>query len=369
MAWGMVYLGADVGTTGVRWAAYRPRSGTVEEVYHRRRRGRVVAALPADQAIFRIVELPRLDPRERRAALRWELQRMLPVPVDDAIYDYVELPGDPEADGPAASSARRDGGGSGPGRDVYVVSGAPVSVVDQRLDALRRRRIHPAVLEPEWVTLWRCAWWLGFARPEPVGLAVIDFGATSTRVMVIDRRGRPVVFHRSPIGCLALEEDLVRTLGELPSSVRRLLESDRVTDLGPLQASRAVTTLLGDLARSLRRVRTEMYVGDGGVELWGIGGGAQWPAMRNAVTEALGEPLHVTGAHRAGNAAAFGNPLLTLAPRWVLAGTLALWPARPTLRDRVTVVDWSAPWQRTLDTTGAREAPPAAVRREGASTA
>lgn len=93
----------DVGTTGVRWATYVPQTGRVEP--NRQGGGGVVAALPADQAVFRLVEMPPLPARERKDALRWELQRILPLPVDEAVYDWVELP---TVDGEAS---REPGGG------------------------------------------------------------------------------------------------------------------------------------------------------------------------------------------------------------------------------------------------------------------
>ena len=332
MAWRWPRTGVDVGTTGVRWATYVPQTGRVEP--NRQGGGGVVAALPADQAVFRLVEMPPLPARERKDALRWELQRILPLPVDEAVYDWVELPTvDGEASREPGGGAAVRAGGPGAAEPVrFAVSGAAVAAVDQRLDALRRRRIRPAVLEPEWVTLWRCAWWLGCARAEPAPVAVIDFGATSTRLAVVDPRGNPVAFHRSPVGGLALEEDLVRTLGELPSAVRRLLASDGALGLEDLQRSQAVASLLGDLARTLRRARAELGGPSSRLELWGIGGGAQWPPLREAVGEALGDRLRVTGAE--GGA----DPLGALPPRWVMAGALALWGADPARHRHRTAV-------------------------------
>ena len=327
MAWMRTTLGVDAGTTGTRWVLFQPRARMLIPL-DRPRRGRVVAALPADQAVFRTVELPRLGRRERLAALRWELQRILPVAVDDAVFDYIELGEDAGGVASALRAAR-----SQPAETVsrqtggvrYVVSGAPVATVDQRLEELRRQGIHPTVLEPEWVTLWRCAALLGQGRPEPAGTAVIDFGATATRLVVVDAQCRLVAFHRSPVGGQALEEDLARSLGADLAEVRSLIPTELAHDFGPLQRSQAAIGLLGDLARALRRVRAERLV-KGNLELWAIGGGAAWPALRAAVAEALGEPLRVTGD--ASVQAAGGTiPLLGLAPRWVLAGALALWSA------------------------------------------
>lgn len=356
MAWARTSLGVDVGTTGPRWALFRPRAGTVAEL-DGPRRGRVVAALPADQTVFRTVEVPPLGRRERMAALRWELQRILPVAVDDAVFDYVELAdgagGSPDA-GPVAAAegeaTRRAGGVR------YAVSGAPAAVVDRRLDQLRRLRIRPSVLEPEWVTLWRCAWLLGQSHPESISIALIDFGATSTRVMVVDAGGRPVAFHRSGVGGLALEDDLVRTLGGDRAGVRHLMETELVHDLGPLQRSRVLVGLLGDLARALRRVRTERQVQDG-LELWAIGGGAAWPALRETVAETLGEPVRTTGPGKPADLRPW-SPLLGLPPRWVLAGTLALWPAGSSdLARSVVVVPPPAQADRARELYQQEEAP------------
>ena len=346
-------LGVDAGTTGVRCVEYVPGTGRLA-VVHGRRGGRVVAALPAEHSVFRTVELPRLGKRERLAALRWELQRILPVSVDDAVFDYVEVEGEGAELGTTATAGEDPGRPIRTGRIRYAVAGAPVAAVDQRLDALRKRKIRPQILEPEWVTLWRCACWLAALHPEPGVTGVIDFGATSTRVMVIDAAGWPVVFHRSPVGTQAMEADLTRVLGQLPSAVRDRLESEGGIEWGVLQSSQTFPVLLGDLARVLRRARSEGGARQGPVHLWAIGGGARWPVLRGAVAEALGQWLHVTGPGSPGSLAGSeatgpGEPvhppagppdgaeptgpkgtaalLAALPPHWVMAGALALWGA------------------------------------------
>ncbi|HEY8415810.1 MAG TPA: hypothetical protein VIK99_08565, partial [Thermaerobacter sp.] len=208
-----VVSGVDVGTTGTRWASCDD-AGSVQ-VLPQPARGLVVASLPAEESVVRIVELPVLRPREVPAALRWELQRVLPFSVEDAVFDYAELPAHPPGPGgrPGPGDPLPDGEGTLP-RRRYAVSGGLEEAVQRRLARLRELGIRPAVVEPEWVTLWRLA--AELAGGEAALCGVVDLGAAGTRLVLVDAAGVPVVFHRSPVGGRALDRELASALGTTP---------------------------------------------------------------------------------------------------------------------------------------------------------
>lgn len=244
--------------------------------------------------------------------MRWELQRILPFPVEEGIFDYAPLPD--------SSVMQPDAGMTGSGeaaRRRYAVSGGLGEAVDRRMAMLRQMGIRPAALEPEWVTLWRLATDLHAGDGVPCG--VVDLGAGGTRLFVVDAAGVPVAFHRSPVGGRVLDQELASMLGTSTEEAERLKTTEFAADLGPLASSRALGELAGDLARALRRVQQE--VGSVTVELWAVGGGALWPALREVLTEALGLQLLLPGTSEA----AARSPVGALDPRWVLAGELARW--------------------------------------------
>ena len=50
--------------------------------------------------MVRQVEMPKMNPNELRSALRYEMGDLLPIPVEQAVFDFVELgPGRPKGDG------------------------------------------------------------------------------------------------------------------------------------------------------------------------------------------------------------------------------------------------------------------------------
>lgn len=311
-----VRFGVDVGTTGTRWASC-DESGSVQ-VLPQPARGPVVASLPAEESVVRIVELPVLRPREVPAALRWELQRVLPFSVEDAVFDYAELPAHPPGAGgrPGPGDPLPGGEGTLP-RRRYAVSGGLEEAVRRRLARLHQLGIRPAVLEPEWVTLWRLAVELGAGEAALCG--VVDLGAAGTRLALVDAAGVPVVFHRSPVGGRALDRELASALGTTPEEAEKLKLTELASDLGPLSSSAALGELAGDLARALRRAQRE--VPSGAVEVWAVGGGALWPALRGALAEALDLELRVPGSP----GVPARSPLAAQDPRWALAGALARW--------------------------------------------
>lgn len=306
---GEAAYGADAGSTGVRWA-FSDGEGNVR-VAEAVTRGPVVATLRADECLFRVIELPRLGAREVVASIRWELQRILPFPVEEGVFDFAPLP---ESGGGRAVAENAEG--MELPRQRYAVSGSRLEVVDQRLAALEHLGIRPAALEPEWVTLWRLA--LDF-QAEGLACGVVDLGESGSRLMVVDPSGVPFAFHRLQVGGRALTQALASAIGAPPEEAERLKTTEFAHDLGPLAASTALSELATDLARALRRVQQELRSVP--VEIWAAGGGALWPALRAVLSEALSLEMQVPGTPEAVER----SPVGALDPRWALAGELARW--------------------------------------------
>lgn len=334
-------IGVDCGSTGTRWARWTPSAGV--QSLPESARGRIVANLPADDSVFRTLPLPPVPRRELSAALKWELQRILPFPVEEAVFDYMVLAGgdgEPSpagwGDAPGANPLARPRGNGQEGR--VVVAGAPVETVDARYRQLAQQGIRPYVLEPDWTVLWRIARFLQLLSPAGRGCAVIDLGHRSTRLLVAGPEGSPVAFHRATAGGAALEEELAGHLGVPLPELRRLRDTELWSDAAVLTASATVVELLGDVNRLFRRVRQE--IGKAPVDVWAIGGGAMWPALVGVLTEAVAAPVAVPGQDATEGRIAppptgatdpaewARQAALTLArchPQGVLSAGLALW--------------------------------------------
>jgi type IV pilus assembly protein PilM len=60
----------------------------------------VVLGVSSQRAMVRLVEMPVMDGKELRSALRYEIGELLPIPVEEAVYDFAVLgPGRPSGDG------------------------------------------------------------------------------------------------------------------------------------------------------------------------------------------------------------------------------------------------------------------------------
>ena len=60
----------------------------------------VVVGISSQRSMVRQVEMPKMNPNELRSALRYEMGDLLPIPIEQAVFDFVELgPGRPKGDG------------------------------------------------------------------------------------------------------------------------------------------------------------------------------------------------------------------------------------------------------------------------------
>ena len=87
--------------------------------------------------ILRHVQLPKMAPRELPAALRFEAEKRIMIPLDEAVMDYVVL-GERLVDGNELL-------------DLAVVA-APKEVVNDYLEVVLKAGLHPDVIEIESVS-------------------------------------------------------------------------------------------------------------------------------------------------------------------------------------------------------------------------
>jgi len=287
--------GVDLGHTGKRVVrAAETAQGLVLQPDEPLRRVRAVLGLPTADSLFRVIELQGAAQGELNSALRWELQRFLPYPVDEGSFDYVPLPGGPEAP------------------ERFLAVGARQDVVQQHITAARRQGVVAAAVEPEWATLW---WAAVSLAPGGRSFGILDLGATATRIVVISADGSPVVHFEEPIGGRHFSQAIVEATGMSPEGAEWSKLNELQEELGDVGQSEALGQLVGSLARVLRRVAAEQGRGISG--LVAVGGGGHWPALRATLQAALGVDVLEPSAGQ--------GPLAALDCRMTLAGALALW--------------------------------------------
>ncbi len=155
-------------------------SGVLSErlawVLKRRRfhKNRVNLCIGSQAVILRHLQLPKLAPRELSAALRFEAEKEIMIPLEEAVIDYIVI-GERLVDGNELL-------------DLAVVA-APKDVVNDYLGVILKAGLYPDVVEIESFALQRIlpyfeATCTGY---EAEALMILDLGGESSNLVVLDQ--------------------------------------------------------------------------------------------------------------------------------------------------------------------------------------
>lgn len=139
---------------------------------------RVRLGIANQRVLVRVIDLPALgDPRERRAAVAYEAQEHIPMPLEQAVMDYQSI-----------GTYAADGGV----RERLVVVAAYREMVEQLVRVVRRARLQPIGIDLEAFAVLRAlmppASVLDEGSPDNRANVVVHVGAEMTHVIVsVDR--------------------------------------------------------------------------------------------------------------------------------------------------------------------------------------
>ena len=147
-------------------------------VLKRRRfyRNRTNLCVGSQAIILRRMQLPKMAPRELSSALRFEAEKEIMIPYDEAVIDYIEL-GENAVEGNILL-------------DLAVVA-APKDVINDYLGVVTRAGLYPDVIEIESFALQRVLPYVypAFAGPSDEALMLLDMGGESSNLVVFDEGG------------------------------------------------------------------------------------------------------------------------------------------------------------------------------------
>lgn len=147
-------------------------------VLKRRRfyRNRTNLCVGSQAIILRRMQLPKMASRELSAALRFEAEKEIMIPYDEAVIDYIEL-GENEVEGNVLL-------------DLAVVA-APKDVINDYLGVVTRAGLYPDVIEIESFSLQRVLPYVypKFVMPSEDALMLLDIGGESSNLAVFDEGG------------------------------------------------------------------------------------------------------------------------------------------------------------------------------------
>ncbi|MGH3149017.1 MAG: type IV pilus assembly protein PilM [Rubrobacter sp.] len=156
-------------------------------------RGRsVILGICNQKVVVRLLDFPRMDPEDLKGAIGFEAQDHIPMPLDDAVLDYVVL-------GPPEEASDHD--------RVLVVA-AQREMIGTYTSALRAGGLRPAGVDVKALSLVRSI------LPDPFfgesgAVLLLDVGAEISNLVIADG-GRPLLTRFIPGGVM----DLVASVAE-----------------------------------------------------------------------------------------------------------------------------------------------------------
>ncbi|MBI2103915.1 type IV pilus assembly protein PilM [Candidatus Woesebacteria bacterium] len=186
----------------------------------------VMLSLPESQVFTRTVKLPVLTDQEVSAAIKWEAEQYIPIPVKDAIVQHQIL---------ARSEA-----GAEPGVLVLLVA-APRVLVEKYTNLVQLARLKLVAVETELMSMVRCL------APDKQTSLLIDFGARSADVAIA--KNGLLVFSRSiPTAGEALTRALTQKLEVTPAEAE---EYKRVYGLTASQLEGKIRVSIEPIVRGI----------------------------------------------------------------------------------------------------------------------
>ena len=155
---------------------------------------KVIASVGGDTSVVvRITEVPRMAGKELEEAIKWELDRQTPFPIDQTFYDYQPI------DNPDAAP-------DAPNMEVLIAV-AQEDMVNAHVDTLMAAKLAPVAIDVEPLAIARCLVELpgGSAADQTIGM--IHLGATSSMIMLA-RKGTLSFVRSIPTGGATLTQTI-----------------------------------------------------------------------------------------------------------------------------------------------------------------
>lgn len=237
----------------------------------------VVASLPDEHGVIRVLDLPDVPPRELAHAVRWEVEGLMPMPLHLVSYDYHSTPNQRAV------------------HENALVVAYPRVVTDSYWRVLAAAGFTPIALEPESQAIARAAVPAGIKET----ILVADIGAARTSLAIT--MGGSVVFASSlPIGGKDIEAAIARGLG-VSLEKARAIKIDAGLDATQHRgaAAEAVAPLIKKLAAEMNGM-LQSHRGDSIGVVYLSGGDANL----------MGLPAHLSSAIK--NPTVLANPFVNV---------------------------------------------------------
>lgn len=203
----------------------------------------VVVSLPEEKSFLRLIQIPKVKPQAVGAAVRWEIEGNIPLPLEELHYDY-------EVIEPLKDSLDH--------LDV-VITALPKKIVESYGNALAMARLEPVALELESQAVVRAA--IRDLR-EPLARLVVHLGRNTTSLTIV--AGGAILFTTTiKLGGATFEENITRALNvsqEQAIMIKKEAGLDKHLHGGKVFSGLilAVSALADELKRTMEYYQTYM---------------------------------------------------------------------------------------------------------------
>ncbi len=132
-----------------------------------------VVSLIESQVVTRLIELPTLTDKELSAAINWEAEQYIPLPIKDVSLQYKVV-------NPTTASGKME----------VLLTAAPNRVIEKYLKVIKSAGFNVVALEPESAAITR-----GLTNPGDPATIIVSLGAISTEFIIA--AGQNSLFSRS----------------------------------------------------------------------------------------------------------------------------------------------------------------------------
>lgn len=221
----------------------------------------VITCIGGEKVVSRVVKLPRLSEKELESAVKFEIQKFVPTPVDQLIIRYIRL--DQILNDPVKApkikipipltGESREISGVQEGQDVLLLA-VPLATVYQYHSIFSRAGMVVTAADLQAFALWRV-----FGRNVRGNIAVVDIGAKTSHFVLV-KDGLIKFVRLLPVGCEVLTDFIMNTYDvDYPEAHRMLEEVDISLSLdGKLESMQDKEVLPGDLTLQMEEAAVSL---------------------------------------------------------------------------------------------------------------
>lgn len=168
---------------------------------------RAVTSLPIAAVFSSIISLPQMPKKELPAAVQWEAKKLVPLPIEEMIIDWKELPSGQQGSGAAGQQGPTAKTAGAQPTTRILLTGAPKALVQQYLTVFKKAGLELASLETEAFALIR-----SLVGDDPSVILILDIGFARTSMVIVDR-ATPMLSRSVDVGGKDFSQAIAEMMG------------------------------------------------------------------------------------------------------------------------------------------------------------